>query len=149
VTDTDPQKTGVTPEGARATAERSENRRLSCAPSSSRPQRAIEERRLGPDPLSADFDLGDFRERVGGRSGSVKSFPMNHEILGGIGNLYSDETLVEAGIHPETAVDELDDDAVEELSTGRWARCSRRRSPRARGPRPVSRELPPSPPRRG
>lgn len=79
------------------------------------PEAVIEEKNLGPDPLHSDFDLRDFRRLVAERSGSVKSFLMNQEVLAGVGNVYSDETLFEAGIHPETSVAELDDEAVEKL----------------------------------
>lgn len=79
------------------------------------PQAVIEAKSLGPDPLHSDFDLRDFRERVSERSCSVKAFLMNQEILAGIGNVYSDEILFEAGIHPEAPVDELDDESVEKL----------------------------------
>lgn len=79
------------------------------------PETLVEEKGLGPDPLHSDFGLRDFRKCFEGRSGTVKSFLMNQRILAGIGNVYSDEILFEAGLNPETPVDELGDDAVEKL----------------------------------
>lgn len=79
------------------------------------PETVIEEQHLGPDPLHADFGLRDFRKLVKGRSGSVKSFLMNQEILAGVGNVYSDEALFDAGFHPGTPIADLDDEEVETL----------------------------------
>jgi formamidopyrimidine-DNA glycosylase len=68
----------------------------------------IEQRDLGPDPLAEDFDLERFRELLEGRRGSVKSALMNQSLMAGIGNVYSDETLFQAGIHPMTAVRDME-----------------------------------------
>lgn len=64
-------------------------------------------RRLGPDALS--LDCASLRERARGRRGGVKSWLMDQAALAGIGNVYSDEILFQAGIHPRRAVAELAD----------------------------------------
>jgi formamidopyrimidine-DNA glycosylase len=53
---------------------------------------------LGRDML--DLDAPEFRRLLHGRRGAVKPFLLNQRILGGIGNIYADEALFRAGIHP-------------------------------------------------
>ncbi|MDX1567647.1 MAG: DNA-formamidopyrimidine glycosylase family protein [Longimicrobiales bacterium] len=79
------------------------------------PESFVEEKGLGPDLLSDDVDLRDFREVLDGRRGTIKSALMNQEILAGLGNEYSDEALYQAEIHPDSAVTALSDDDVAEL----------------------------------
>tara|TARA_R110001599_G_scaffold353459_1_gene592653 strand:+ start:366403 stop:367215 length:813 start_codon:yes stop_codon:yes gene_type:complete len=56
---------------------------------------------LGPEPLSGEFD-GDLLYRLSrGRSGSVKSFIMDGKVVVGVGNIYANEVLFLAGIHPK------------------------------------------------
>lgn len=73
----------------------------------------------GPDALA----LGrvGFRQRARGRRGGVKAWLMDQRALAGIGNLYSDEILFQAGIHPRRAVADLDEAAL-----GRLYRAMRR-----------------------
>ncbi|MDZ7686717.1 MAG: bifunctional DNA-formamidopyrimidine glycosylase/DNA-(apurinic or apyrimidinic site) lyase [Gammaproteobacteria bacterium] len=55
---------------------------------------------LGPEPLSDAFD-GDFLYRAArGRKSAVKTFIMNSRIVVGVGNIYANEALFEAGILP-------------------------------------------------
>lgn len=75
----------------------------------------VEEQDLGPDALSPDFDLAAFRDALSGRRGMVKSTLMNQEIMAGIGNVYSDEILFQAGVHPRTAVNDLREETVKDL----------------------------------
>jgi formamidopyrimidine-DNA glycosylase len=79
------------------------------------PEAVIREKALGPDPVNSDFDLSDFRERASRKNGSVKSFLMDQQVMAGVGNIYSDETLFHAGIHPKVAVRKLDDETVKNL----------------------------------
>jgi formamidopyrimidine-DNA glycosylase len=58
-------------------------------------------RDLGPEPLAASFD-GDHLWRLSrGRRTAVKSFIMNGEVVVGVGNIYANEALFRAGIHPK------------------------------------------------
>ena len=66
----------------------------------------VEEKELGPDALEVDFE--EFRERLSGRRGMIKSALMNQSILAGIGNVYSDEILYQARIYPRQQIKELD-----------------------------------------
>jgi Formamidopyrimidine-DNA glycosylase len=68
---------------------------------------------LGPDVLSISEEA--FTDRLRGMRGSAKSTLMNQSILAGIGNIYSDEILFQAGIHPETRIDTLDRETIHRL----------------------------------
>jgi formamidopyrimidine-DNA glycosylase len=58
---------------------------------------------LGPEPLGAAFD-GDYLVRQArGRRVAVKAFIMNSRIVSGVGNIYANEALFKAGIHPRRA----------------------------------------------
>jgi formamidopyrimidine-DNA glycosylase len=52
---------------------------------------------LGPEPLEIDFE--QFRERLQ-RKAAVKPLLLNQAFLAGLGNIYVDESLFAAGIHP-------------------------------------------------
>ena len=56
--------------------------------------------RLGPEPLSDEFSLDAFRERIAGRSGRLKSLLLDQTFVAGIGNIYADEALWLALLHP-------------------------------------------------
>ncbi len=57
--------------------------------------------KLGPEPLSEDFD-GDYLHQVAkGRKAPIKSFIMNNHVVVGVGNIYAQESLFLAGIHPK------------------------------------------------
>ena len=59
--------------------------------------------KLGPEPLSEDFD-GDYLYRLSrGRSGPVKSFIMDGKVVVGVGNIYANEVLFLSGVHPRRA----------------------------------------------
>lgn len=56
---------------------------------------------LGPEPLSDALSGGYLYTRSMGRTTNVKSFIMNAGIIAGIGNIYANEALFAAGIHPQ------------------------------------------------
>jgi len=66
---------------------------------------------LGPDALDPRFDFAAFERALAGRKRDVKSALMDQEAVAGIGNIYSDEILFQAGINPRTRCDRLDADA--------------------------------------
>ncbi|HSO07041.1 MAG TPA: DNA-formamidopyrimidine glycosylase family protein [Pelomicrobium sp.] len=76
------------------------------------PESFVEEEGLGPDAL--DLDLAAFRDAIAGR-GAIKSRLMKQEALAGIGNVYGDEILFQAKIHPQAAAGKLSDDEVKRL----------------------------------
>jgi formamidopyrimidine-DNA glycosylase len=77
----------------------------------------IAEHRLGPDPFGSGFRLPLFRRILRGRRGTVKALLMTQEIIAGMGNLYVDETLYRAAIHPRRGVDALSDAEVKAIFT--------------------------------
>lgn len=65
---------------------------------------------LGPEPLEKQFTFNNFKSRIKTKPKSkVKTVLMDQTVLVGIGNIYSDEILWEAGIHPERKVSKIKD----------------------------------------
>ena len=60
-------------------------------------------RDLGPEPLSAGFDGAALWRRSRGRRVAVKNLLMDSRVVAGIGNIYANEALFRAGIHPARA----------------------------------------------
>jgi formamidopyrimidine-DNA glycosylase len=58
-------------------------------------------RKLGPEPLSDEFDGDHLFDASRKRSCSIKSFIMNSHIVVGVGNIYASESLFLAGINPK------------------------------------------------
>jgi formamidopyrimidine-DNA glycosylase len=56
--------------------------------------------RLGPEPLEIGFE--DFAARLQNRKTSIKALLLNQTFVRGVGNIYADEALFRAGIHPQT-----------------------------------------------
>jgi formamidopyrimidine-DNA glycosylase len=56
--------------------------------------------RLGVEPLSPDFTAEALRELGRNRRAPVKAFLLNQERIAGVGNIYADEALFRAHIHP-------------------------------------------------
>src|SRR4029453_6530462 len=56
--------------------------------------------RLGVEPLSPDFTAEARRDQAPGRNQPVKAFLLNQERVAGVGNIYADEALWRARIHP-------------------------------------------------
>jgi formamidopyrimidine-DNA glycosylase len=64
--------------------------------------------KVGPEPLSDDFTADVLFERMQRRKNSnVKAVLLDQTILAGVGNIYADESLWGAKIHPETLVKDL------------------------------------------
>jgi formamidopyrimidine-DNA glycosylase len=55
---------------------------------------------LGPEPLDDAFSLADFRRLLRARRARLKTLLMNQEFLAGVGNIYADEALWRARLHP-------------------------------------------------
>ena len=60
--------------------------------------------KLGPEPLEISFD--EFRVRLK-RKTRMKALLLNQAFLAGLGNIYADESLFAAGIHPLAVADSL------------------------------------------
>lgn len=62
---------------------------------------------LGPEPLGEGFDPQAFRRLFENRRGMIKPLLLNQRFLAGLGNIYVDEALFRARLHPRRAVDSL------------------------------------------
>jgi len=63
---------------------------------------------LGPEPLDKNFTLLEFKERLLKKpNGKIKTVLLDQGVVAGIGNIYSDEILWRAGIHPERKISEI------------------------------------------
>lgn len=60
---------------------------------------------LGPDAL--ELTETDFERALRGRRGAIKSWLLDQRMLAGLGNIYSDEALFEARIHPRKPAGEI------------------------------------------
>jgi len=88
-------------------------RKLGKIGTPSSPEAFVRAEDLGPDALTLDLD--GFRDIAAGRRGQVKSWLMDQRSLAGIGNVYSDEILFQAGIHPRRPVGDLSGDDLARL----------------------------------
>ena len=70
---------------------------------------------LGPEPLERAFTLPQFRALIKARSGAIKPLLLNQQFLAGVGNIYADEALWYAKIHPRRKADSLKDAEVTAL----------------------------------
>ncbi len=79
----------------------------------------IEEHELGPDAL--EISKKDFLSKLNQSKARIKSFLMNQSVLSGIGNVYADEILFQACIHPGQKAHQLTEQQRAELykQTGR------------------------------
>jgi formamidopyrimidine-DNA glycosylase len=71
--------------------------------------------RLGVEPLSPDFTADVLRALARGRRQPVKAFLLTQERVAGVGNIYADEALFRARIHPLRPVGTLKRPQVEAL----------------------------------
>jgi formamidopyrimidine-DNA glycosylase len=62
---------------------------------------------LGPEPLDESFTPAAFRVRLAGRRGRIKPLLLDQRFLAGLGNIYADEALWRARIHPLRTADEI------------------------------------------
>ncbi len=64
--------------------------------------------KVGPEPLAADFTPQQFRGRLMRRARSgIKAVLLDQTVIAGVGNIYADESLWGAKIHPETKVADI------------------------------------------
>ena len=87
--------------------------------------------RLGPEPLAPSFTTLRLGSLLAGRRAPVKAFLLDQRRLAGVGNIYADEALWRARIHPLRPAGELDADEVARLH--RAVRASLRRGVELQG----------------
>jgi formamidopyrimidine-DNA glycosylase len=71
--------------------------------------------RHGPEPLARSFSAKRFGERLAHRSGRLKSLLLDQSFVAGIGNIYADEALWRARLHPLRTADTLSDEEAGRL----------------------------------
>lgn len=55
---------------------------------------------MGPEPLTEAFSVEYLQQTLSNKKTKIKSFLLNQKSIGGLGNIYADEALFLAGIHP-------------------------------------------------
>jgi formamidopyrimidine-DNA glycosylase len=71
--------------------------------------------KLGPEPLDESFTVDILRKRLAGRSRQLKPLLLDQTFIAGVGNIYADEALYYAGLHPQRTADSLGEDDVAAL----------------------------------
>ena len=64
---------------------------------------------IGPDPLTPKFRFNEFKNLISKKRGPIKKILMDQNVVSGIGNIYSDEILFVAKIHPLKKAEKLGD----------------------------------------
>jgi len=72
--------------------------------------------KLGPEPLSDDFSKGYLFSKAKNRKVPIKTFLMNNHIVVGVGNIYANEALFQAGILPTTKAGDIDEERLNSLT---------------------------------
>jgi formamidopyrimidine-DNA glycosylase len=73
---------------------------------------------LGTEPLSEDFTLEILAKSLAARNSPIKQVLLNQEIVAGLGNIYADEALYYASIHPLRRANSLTSAEVQLLHEG-------------------------------
>ncbi|MGA9762199.1 MAG: bifunctional DNA-formamidopyrimidine glycosylase/DNA-(apurinic or apyrimidinic site) lyase [Gaiellaceae bacterium] len=71
--------------------------------------------RVGPEPLAPDFTAELLRGRLAGRRTALKAALLDQRTLAGLGNIYVDEALWAARLHPATTAGTLSRQAIARL----------------------------------
>jgi len=71
--------------------------------------------KLGPEPLTAEFSLKWFRDHLKHHSTLIKPLLLDQKFIAGVGNMYADEALFEAKIHPARPTDSLVSEEINKL----------------------------------
>jgi len=75
-------------------------------------------KKIGPEPLETSFTFKVFLKQISGKPNwPIKSALMAPEVVAGIGNIYSDEILWKAGVHPESKVKNIPKPVLKKIFT--------------------------------
>jgi formamidopyrimidine-DNA glycosylase len=72
--------------------------------------------RLGPDPFSEDFSV-EYLTGAFGRKATIKGLLLDQSVVAGLGNIYVDEVLFAAGVHPTRKANTLSREEVRTIYT--------------------------------
>jgi formamidopyrimidine-DNA glycosylase len=64
---------------------------------------------LGPEPLEEGFAVEYLRETLGSRRAQIKPLILDQKVVSGVGNIYADEILFDARLHPRSKANTLSD----------------------------------------
>lgn len=67
---------------------------------------------LGPEPFSEEFTKNHLAKRLRRTNRKIKPVLLDQKVVVGLGNIYADEALFRAGIHPERRANQLADDEI-------------------------------------
>ena len=67
--------------------------------------------RLGPDPFSPEFTVG-YLTRAFGRKANIKGLLLDQSVVAGLGNIYVDEVLFAANVHPTRRANTLNPEEI-------------------------------------
>jgi formamidopyrimidine-DNA glycosylase len=70
--------------------------------------------RFGPDPFSRDFSP-EYLKGVFGRKAAIKGLLLDQSVVAGLGNIYVDEVLFAAGVHPTRKANTLNSGEIEAI----------------------------------
>lgn len=70
---------------------------------------------LGPEPLAEEFRLEEFQQRLARTQRALKPLLLDQHFIAGLGNIYTDEALHRAGLHPLMHAAQLSPDQVRRL----------------------------------
>lgn len=75
-------------------------------------------RKVGPEPLDAGFTWQQLRDRLRRRPNTgIKAALLDQTVIAGVGNIYADESLWGAKVHPRTLVKNVSDTQIKALYT--------------------------------
>jgi len=72
--------------------------------------------KLGPEPLSDDFTDGYLFNKAKNRKVPIKTFLMNNHVVVGVGNIYANEALFQAGILPTAKTGDISEQRLNKLT---------------------------------
>ncbi|OGD33040.1 DNA-formamidopyrimidine glycosylase [Candidatus Azambacteria bacterium RIFCSPHIGHO2_02_FULL_45_18] len=70
---------------------------------------------IGPDPLTSSFTVHKFISLIRKKRGPIKKILMDQNVVSGIGNIYADEILFIARVHPLYKIEKLSDEDLKKI----------------------------------
>ncbi len=70
---------------------------------------------MGPEPLSPGFDSAALAAALSNRQAPIKALLLEQSVIAGLGNLYADDALYRAGVHPERSASTLNGEEIARL----------------------------------
>ncbi len=81
---------------------------------------------LGPEPDAEEFTSAYLKEQLAKTNRAVKTALLDQKTVVGLGNIYVDEALFRAGVHPETKANQLSDQTIKTLHAEIKIPCRKR-----------------------